>query len=58
MTDHAIGPTAEDRGTADRTAAAADDVIATEDLAAATDGPASDREQHASADVAPELFGW
>lgn len=41
------------------TARATDDGgIAADDPATATEGAADDRAQHASADVAPELFGW
>ncbi|WP_158224022.1 MULTISPECIES: hypothetical protein [Halorubrum] len=46
MTDHAIGPRTDDAATA------------TEEPTTGTEDPAGDRAQHASADVAPELFGW
>jgi len=45
MTDRAIGPETDADGTADHTATVTED-------------PADERAQHASADVAPELFGW
>ncbi|WP_164932769.1 hypothetical protein [Halorubrum amylolyticum] len=46
MTDRPIGPAADDGATAG------------EDPATVSGDAADDRAQHASADVAPELFGW
>jgi hypothetical protein len=46
MTDRSIGPATDAPVTAD------------DDRVTADDDPADDRAQHASADVAPELFGW
>jgi len=46
MTDRMSGPAADDAATA------------AEEPATVTEDPTDDRAQHASADVAPELFGW
>jgi len=50
MTDRTIGPKTDDGAIAVGGSA--------DDGAIAADDSADDRAQHASADVAPELFGW